>query len=89
MRFGWDTSKEKQALLERGIDFTLATEIFLGPTIAWRDDRRDYGELRMRALGEVDGLVLHVVFTDRADLRRIISARMANKKERLKWRSRP
>jgi len=31
-------------------------------------------------IGEVDGLVLHVVFTDRGDVRRIISARMTDRK---------
>jgi len=36
----------------------------------------------VRATGEVDRLVLHVIFTDRGDLRRIISARLADRKER-------
>jgi len=49
------------------------------------DDRRDYGEARVRAIGEVDGVVLHVVFTDRGDVRRIISARLADRKERARW----
>nr|WP_294505611.1 BrnT family toxin [uncultured Rhodopila sp.] len=48
-------------------------------------DRRDYGDRLVRAIGEADGLVLHVVFTDRGDVRRIISARIANRKERTRW----
>jgi len=31
------------------------------------------------------GHILHVVYTQRGDVRWIISARMANKKERRKW----
>jgi uncharacterized DUF497 family protein len=61
--------------------------IFEGDTIEWPDDRQDYGELRVRAVGEVDGLVLHVVFTDRGDVRRIISARVADRKERNQWQA--
>ncbi|MFM8606595.1 MAG: BrnT family toxin [Hyphomicrobiales bacterium] len=61
--------------------------IFDGPVQTVIDDRKDYGEVRLIALGEVDGVVLVVVYTDRGDVRRIISARYANKKERELWRS--
>jgi len=49
------------------------------------ENRRDYGEARVRATGEVDRLVFHVVFIDRSDLRRIISARLSDRKERNRW----
>jgi len=58
---------------------------FEGNTIELPDNRRDYGEARVRAIGEVDRLVFHVVFIDRGDLRRIISARLADRKERNRW----
>jgi hypothetical protein len=61
--------------------------IFESPTLEWADERRDYGERRMIALGQADGYVLIVVYSDRDDARRIISARPANRKEREKWRS--
>jgi len=51
------------------------------------DRRRDYGEERVIAIGEVDGEVLVVVYTDRGNTRRIISARRANRKERQLWQS--
>ena len=45
------------------------------------DDREDYGELRMIALGFI-GNVLHVlVFTERGDNVRVISLRKATKPE--------
>lgn len=62
--------------------------IFAGPTIEAHDTRHDYGEQRIRALGEVDGLVLVVIYTDRDDVSRIISASLAGKKERELWQSR-
>jgi uncharacterized DUF497 family protein len=49
------------------------------------DNRQDYGETRIKAIGEVDGVILVVIYTDREDVRWIISARKANKKERALW----
>lgn len=85
MRFDWDLEKGERNRRERGFGFDFAVLIFEGDTIEWSDDRRDYGEARVRAIGEADGLVLHVVFTDRSDVRRIISARLADRKERNRW----
>jgi uncharacterized DUF497 family protein len=36
-------------------------------------------------IGQVDANVLHVVYTDRGDVRWIISARPASRKERRQW----
>ncbi len=85
MLFEWDASKSERNRDERGFGFDVAALIFEGDTIEWKDDRQDYGEQRIRAIGESDGLVLHVVFVDRGDVRRIISARIANRKERSTW----
>jgi uncharacterized DUF497 family protein len=52
-----------------------------------QDTRRDYGEVRMQAIGVADGDVLFVVYTDRGEARHIISARLANRKERKAWQS--
>lgn len=41
----------------------------------------------MVALGEAEGIVLAVTYTDRGDVRRIISARLASRKERALWQS--
>ena len=77
MRFDWDTTKSKRNRQERGFGFGFAALNFEGGTIEWPDDRRHSGEARTRAVGEVNGLILHVAFTDRGDVRRIISARVA------------
>ena len=85
MRFDWDCAKGERNRRERGFGFDFAALIFEGETLEWLDDRTDYGEARLRAIGKVDGLVVHVVFTDRDDVRRIISARLADRKERKRW----
>ena len=85
MRFDWDFAKGEWNRRERGFGFDFATLIFEGDTIEWPDDRKDYGEVRVRAIGEANSLVLYVVFTDRGDVRRIIFARVADRKERNRW----
>ena len=85
MKFGWDPPKHDRNVRERGFGFDVAALIFEGDILLQVDDRRDYGEQRVRAIGEVDGVILSVVFTDRGDVRWIISARPASRKERQQW----
>jgi uncharacterized DUF497 family protein len=82
-----DEAKSRRNLSERGFGFDYAARIFLGPTLERQDQRRDYGEVRVQAIGETDGDVLFVVYTDRGEVRHIISARLANRKERKLWPS--
>ena len=86
MRFGWDARKSDRNLRERGFDLEFATQIFDGPTLERDDMRRDYGERRVIAIGQAEGVTLTVVYTDRAEgsgtERRIISARVSNRRER-------
>ncbi len=86
MRFSWDARKSEANLLQRGFDYAFASLVFDGPTFERIDDRADYGELRRIAIGLADGLHLTVVYTDRPGaremIRRIISARRSNRRER-------
>lgn len=86
MRFSWDARKSAANLADRGFDFAFATLIFDGPTFERVDDRKDYGEPRTIAIGLADGFHLTVVYTDRVGardtVRRIISARRSNRRER-------
>ena len=87
MDFEWDDAKSEKNLLERGFGFDFAALISEGPVLERVDTRRDYGEARVQAIGEVDEYILFAVYTDRGETRRIISARMANSKERAAWLS--
>jgi uncharacterized DUF497 family protein len=86
MEFEWDNAKSERNRRERGFDFATAGLIFAGPVQTVVDGRRDYGEERIIAIGEIDGEVLVLVYTDGGQVRRIISARRANRKERETWR---
>ena len=87
MLFEWDEAKSRRNLTERGFGFEYAARIFLGPTLERLDNRREYGEVRIQAIGRVIDDILFVVYTDRGDARHIISARLASRKERRLWQS--
>lgn len=53
-----------------------------GFTIEFEDRRFDYGEIRIIALGEINGRVFACVYTKRGGIYRPISVRAANRKER-------
>jgi len=82
MRYDWDEAKSERNRLERGLSFSVAPILFDGPVRVREDDRQDYGEPRMIAIGQVEAKILVCVYTDRGDVRRIISLRPANRKER-------
>ena len=84
VEFDWNPAKNEKTRRERGFGFDHAIRIFAGPTIEAIDRRRDYGEERIRAIGEVDGRAYVVVYTDRRRVRWIISAWKASGKD-LKW----
>ena len=85
MDFDWHDEKSEKNEVERGFGFAFAVLMFSGRTIATVDDRKDYGEVRVNVIGEIDGDLYHVTYTDRGEVRWIISARRAHRKERKLW----
>jgi len=87
MDFEWDDAKSARNAAERGLPFEVAMALFDGPTLEEPDRRRNYGELRIRAIGQVSGVILVCIYTDRGAVRRIISLRAAKEKERHAYRT--
>lgn len=89
MRYSWDEEKNRRNVELHGIAFEDASRIFEGQTVERVDDRFDYGECRVYAIGLVNGLEVTVIYTDRArNERRIISAWRAEPHERRHyWRN--
>lgn len=81
MRITFDRAKREKTLLERGLDFGRAREIFAGIHLTRTDDRRDYGEPRFISAGTLDGRIVILVWTPRGRARRVISMRKANDRE--------
>jgi uncharacterized DUF497 family protein len=69
------------------VGFRLATLIFDGRVLEKIDDRADYAETRIRAIGAAEREILFIVYTYRGAARRIISVRLAKAKERAQWLS--
>lgn len=53
--FEWDEAKSEANLVSRGFDFAYASRIFEGSTLELDDDRTDYGERRVQAIGDRRG----------------------------------
>ena len=85
MRITFDPIKRDKALLERGLDFATAAEVFAGRIYDRVDDRFDYGEERIITMGRLGGRMVVVVWTQRATARHIISMRKANDREQARY----
>jgi uncharacterized DUF497 family protein len=68
VEFEWDEAKSEKNVRARKLDFAFATLIFDGPVLEKIDDRADYGETRIRAIGAAEGEILFVVYTYRGQL---------------------
>ena len=79
--FEWDERKRAINLGRHGIDFADAIRIFDGPVTKTPAIPPSQGETRIRALGVVNGVMLHVVYAWRAARRQLISARRAGANE--------
>jgi len=84
MQFEWDEEKAATNLQKHRISFIAATAVFADPQRIEEDSTRpEYGEVRTKTIGRVEGdLIVVVISTDRGQKRRIISARRARNNER-------
>ena len=77
----WDEAKRKKNVRDHGIDFDGCETIFDGPVAVLEDDRDQYGELRLNAVGWFKGMVVHMTYTEREHDFHVISLRKAKKHE--------
>lgn len=85
MNITFDPDKDEANRAKHGVSLADAVGFEWESALIWPDCRRNYGELRMAALGYIGLRVMAVVFTDRPEgkptERRIISLRKANRRE--------
>ncbi|HEX5455733.1 MAG TPA: BrnT family toxin [Stellaceae bacterium] len=77
-----DPAKDAVNIDLHGISLGAATVLLAGFTVERVDDRRDYRETRIIAIGEIEGREFVCVYTRRGDAYRVISLRRAKRKER-------
>jgi uncharacterized protein len=80
--FEWDDAKAAGNLRNHGVSFPQATQAFRDPfAVEWVDLREEFGEERVVLLGRAANQLLTIVYTEREERLRIISARRATKNE--------
>jgi len=80
--FEWDSEKEQDNFIEHGVHFETASQAFYDYfRMERRDDDSSIDEERWQTMGFFND-VLFVVYTERGDVIRIISARVAEPFER-------
>lgn len=85
MRFEWDNQKENINIEKHGIDFSTAALVFRDENrIELYDETHSDFEDRYITIGQINGIavVVLVVYTERENAIRLISARKATNKER-------
>ena len=79
--FEWDEDKRLANIRKHGIDFLDMANLFKHRMLEKIDERENYGEERIIALGTTGEAVFRIVFTLRGNGVRIISAMKANRHE--------
>ncbi len=77
----FDPAKNIKNMTERGLSFERAVDFDFETAVFWIDTRKVYPEIRISALGLLDGRVHSLVFTETTRGIRVISFRKANKRE--------
>lgn len=83
MKYEWDEQKRQINIKKYGIDFLDVEQVFDGDTVTLPDERFDYGENRFILIGILKRTVIVLVYAERGENIRIISARKATKNERI------
>jgi uncharacterized protein len=80
--FEWDDEKAKANLAKHGVSFEQAREAFGDPFgLELIDDRFEYGEERLILIARAQSRFLTVVYVERDQTHRVISARPSSKAE--------
>ncbi len=86
LEFDWDENKRFINREKHGIDFYVACRVFWGNTVqkkVWKN-----GEERKVAIGKIGDDVIFIVFIERENTIRLISARPASQDERKLYQQR-
>jgi hypothetical protein len=81
MAVTFDPDKNAKNIVERGLSFERVADFDWDMAVIIVDTRRDYGELRLRVMARLDGVLHAAVVTPRGGDLRVISFRRANRRE--------
>ncbi|MDU9049889.1 MAG: BrnT family toxin [Candidatus Electrothrix sp. Rat3] len=81
MQYEWDEKKRRRNVEKHGVDFTDISEFQWKDALEAVDDRFDYGEERINAVGFIGTRIVIVTYVERGEVIRVISLRKATKTE--------
>ena len=81
MEITFDSAKNARNIELRSLSFDLVVDFEFETALFSPDQRRDYGEMRIRALGWLDKRLHALVFVETRHGIRVVSFRKANKRE--------
>lgn len=87
MQIEFDPAKDVANVQKHGVSLALATDLDWDSALVWQDSRQAYGEERQGALAllTVQERLYFVAFVDRGAVRRVISLRKANNREKVRY----
>lgn len=81
INFEWNGAKAIHNQERHGVPFTAVSDFDFGTALVFPDDRQEYGEERMIAVGFIKGRLHVLIYTMRGATLRVISLRKANRRE--------
>uniref|UniRef100_UPI0040568827 BrnT family toxin n=1 Tax=Candidatus Electrothrix sp. TaxID=2170559 RepID=UPI0040568827 len=81
MQYEWDEQKRRRNIEKHSIDFTDIIDFQWDDALEAVDDRFDYGEERINAVGLLGTRLVVVTYVERKEAIRVISLRKASKTE--------
>lgn len=84
-RFEWDDEKAKSNLRKHGVAFEKVYDFEFATSLERLDDRHDYGEERIIALGFIGSVLFTLTYTERGERIRVISLRKSTNVEMVKY----
>ena len=81
----FDPAKDEGNRRSHGVSLALGRTVLAGALGEVEDRRRDYGEVRIRAFGLVEGRLFACTYTPRGAVRRVLSVHRVREKEMRRW----
>jgi uncharacterized DUF497 family protein len=81
VRFDWDRDKARKNKAKHGVDFEQAKDFEFDTANIVEDESEDYGEERLVGFGFIGNKIHCIVYTMREGDVRVISLRLATRKE--------
>jgi hypothetical protein len=85
MEVSFDSVKDAKNRAKHGVPLVFGVEVLTNKCGEVEDRRRDYGEKRMKAFAQINGLWFQCVYTMRGSVSHIISVHRVKDKDMQRW----